>query len=364
MPPYYYYYPIILVLLVPIILSSTLHIFPWISQSTTTTTNPRKLNNNQNPPIKHFSYTILSTIQHPANLFTQGFTFRTSDGALLEGTGLEGQSALYVWEMDKKTNDPVRIDPTKTFRLPHQHFGEGIVEYRGLIYQLTWRNGKVYVSDPNSLQLKTTLNMPPQLAEGWGACISPGHDALIFSDGSARIFWYSTMTTSTNDIITGLALIRSVEIRDCSSSGGKGQLIGGLNELEMVPLRVTHPEEATGGFSSPTGALLWANIFGSSCIVVADPLTGLVRAYIHLDGLNPSANPYQNVYNGIAFRNLDETIWVTGKQWDLIYKIKLIEIPQAEVSSKQFKSCVTTWNPPNGVIPKSPYSKTFTCPSV
>jgi glutamine cyclotransferase len=364
------HHPLTILIIIPILTSIILFIWIQSLSPTPTTTTPTNRNLlNESPPkttVKHFKYKIITSIPHPSHFFTQGLTFRSSDGALLEGTGLEGQSAMYVWEMDSLSsanNNPIRPHPTKTFKLPNRHFGEGIAEYRGRLYQLTWRNGKIYVINADTFSLITTLDMPSQLAEGWGACVSPGHDALLFSDGSARIFWYSVSTDDTQN--TKLTHLRSVEIRDCSSNTGK--VIGGLNELEIVPLRVTHPEEAVGGgfFSNSNapsvGALVWANIYGSSCVVMADPISGFVRGYLHLDGLNPTTNEHQNVYNGIAFRNLDESIWVTGKTWTQLHKIELVEVVNP-VEIRKFAPCSTIWNAPLGNVPKTPYQGSFTCP--
>jgi hypothetical protein len=101
-------------------------------------------------------------------------------------------------------------------------------------------------------------------------------------------------------------------------------------------LNLTHPEQVARLRMSdappdydampgrnPPGGLVWGNIYGTQCIAAADPSTGHVRAYVHLDGLNPKSRHHDQVANGIAYRLSDsDSVWVTGKNWHHMYQIQ------------------------------------------
>ena len=309
--------------------------------------------------VKHFTYEILETVNHPPRHFTQGFTFRQSDGALIEGTGLEGSSVIALYGARE---DGTPTEPRFKVDVPNNHFGEGIAELLGKLYQLTWKNGKVHVWNADTLEHIETRAMPRGMVEGWGLATAPGHDALIMSEGSAKLFWVVPDATPDG----GFMFRKELVVKDCQNMP-RPHILGGLNELETVPLRVTHPEEVLTHHTSegapnfeqarprphPSGATIWANIYGSHCVAVIDPVTGNVKAYIHLDGLNPSAGEFNQVTNGVAFRDEDDSLWVTGKNWDKMFKIKLKEIEKPPAGFP--RKCQTSWAYPGGVNPKERY---------
>lgn len=296
--------------------------------------------------VKHFTYEVIKELPHPSSHFTQGFTFRISDGALIEGTGLNGRSILTAYEM---ANDGTPLKPKIKVDLPKRHFGEGIAELKGKLYQLTWQDGKVYVWDSETFKLLETRKMPPQLVEGWGVCTSPGHDALIMSDGSGKLFWMVPDAASDG----GFHLRKEIIVTDCQDMPYPA-IVGGLNELEIVPLRITHPEETETLHTSEgapnfeharqhpvqLGATVFANVYGSNCVAIIDPLNGQIKGYIHLDGIYPGVSQ-NKVMNGIAYRDEDESLYVTGKNWEKMFKIKLklLDAPPDVFPN----NCKTTW---------------------
>jgi len=89
-----------------------------------------------NLPIDH---AIINTFPHDTSFYTQGLTFYK--GELYEGTGdpdSAGKSRLM--KIDLKTGKPLR-----TISLSKNFFGEGMTILRDTIYQLTWKNHKVFV---------------------------------------------------------------------------------------------------------------------------------------------------------------------------------------------------------------------------
>ena len=338
------------------------------------------------PTPKHFTYRVKRKVPHPPSFFTQGFTFRAYDGLLLEGTGLEGQSLVALYDLDEPFKGAPKSPPQRTARVPsNDHFGEGVTEFRGLLYQLTWTNAKVHVWNPTTLAHETELNAPRELAEGWGLTTSPSHDHLLASEGSARVHWFNVRFNEAGTKPVALEAAKSVLVHDCALGKGKDVLVGGLNELETVPLRVTHPDEASALHGDGTvldyesskaareaaastagvaGALVWGNVYGTPCVAAFDPVSGRVRAYIHLDGLGPSNSAHERVYNGVAYRAVDDSIWVTGKNWDAMYEIELVGLD--EVPGDFPTACRTKWNFPLGVVPRVPYPSSVSsdlCPS-
>ena len=304
---------------------------------------------------RHFSYRIVSKLDHSPKYFTQGFVFRENDGALCEGTGGDA-SEIIIYGMNAKS---IPTAPILTAKLASSDFGEGVTSYQGSFYQSTWKSKRVHVYDSKTLERVDTKKTPDELTEGWGITVSPGHDALIMSEGSAWLFWVVPHAES-----KGFSTIKKVLVRDC---GQNGTLVPGLNELELVPLNVTHPERVsqlhacqgppevlvnnTIPADSPSGGLVWGNIYGTQCIVAADPASGMALAYIHLDGLNPKSNGHVQVTNGIAYRAGDgNLVWVTGKNWRHMFQIELVPLAQPP---KDFPNkCSTEWMAGRGVWPK------------
>ena len=72
---------------------------------------------------------------------------------------------------------------------------------------------------------------------------------------------------------------------------------------------------------------IWANVYGSDLIVRIDPATGAVRSVVNCTGLLPAAQrrPRTDVLNGIALDPATGDIWLTGKYWPKMYRIKLVE---------------------------------------
>merc|ERR1711963_483723 len=100
---------------------------------------------------------------------------------MLEGTGLYGKSELLRLDTEGQIVARQKLEP--------RFFGEGITSLNGTVYQLTWREGTIFVYNQN---LDGTSFLPPlqirgvinnfQKQEGWGLTNNGEH--LIASDGS------------------------------------------------------------------------------------------------------------------------------------------------------------------------------------
>lgn len=236
--------------------------------------------------LKHFTFRIVESRPHATDFFTQGFTFRDADGLLMESTGIVGKSRVVVYddtlenilldssssptpeEEEKDDRSPtiggnaggnhrkqhVSGATSKSSSLPdsaphnnndlRRHFGEGITDYRGKIYQLTWKDNKVHIYDSRTLRRLEVREMPKEMSEGWGLTASPDLSSLVMGEGSAKLYFVtpdSGTNAATTTALKGFTLVRELIVRDCLSPD-MHSFVGGLNELETVPLNVSHPE--------------------------------------------------------------------------------------------------------------------------
>jgi glutaminyl-peptide cyclotransferase len=220
-------------------------------------------------------YTVLTSYPHQVTSFTEGLEFYK--GNLYEGTGQNGGSKLM--KVDLKTGSSIKEIP-----LELKYFGEGITIVKDNIYQLTWQSGVCFRYDMN-FKLNKTFTYYTQ---GWGMT----HDGttLIMSDGSSKIYFYNTEMEKVGEI----------DVYDQSGP------VRNLNELEFVD------------------GYIFANIFESTKIVKIDPKTGKVVGFMDMKSMVPAnVNVTKDVLNGIAHQPFENALYVTGKNWPLLFKIKL-----------------------------------------
>ena len=117
--------------------------------------------------------------------------------------------------------------------------------------------------------------------------------SLIASDGSSRLYFLDR-----NLRVTGTVNVRL-----------HGKPLNYLNELEYIDGKV------------------WANVYMTNMIVIIDPASGKVEAVIDCAGLLPQKmkKPQTDVLNGIAYDSRTGKIYVTGKNWPLMFEIALEE---------------------------------------
>ncbi len=176
--------------------------------------------------------------------------------------------------------------------LPEGDFGEGIAIIGNTLFQLTWREGRVYQYDISG-SVPVVIGVLFNDKQGWG--LTSNGQQLIASDGS--------------HILT----IRSQEdfrVEDTIEVKIEGQVVGSLNELEFIDGKI------------------WANVWKTPFIIVIDPATGRVVSVIDCRNLVSDArafNPYIDVLNGIAWDKSNRRVYLTGKNWPWIYEVTLVE---------------------------------------
>ena len=232
-----------------------------------------------------YTYRVIESYPHSTDSYTQGLLF--ADGVMWEGTGEYGHSRLQRIDLETGRTDVVAT-------LPRSEFGEGIALLDGKIYQLTWENNKAYVYDAaTGRQLRTFA----YAGEGWG--LPTDGERLYMSDGSEYLRILDPET---------FRVQRSVPV---TFRGAPVQL---LNELEWIEGRI------------------WANLYLYDQVVVIDPQTGEVTGVVDFEGLQEPSDrtPETDVFNGIAYDAASGDIYVTGKNWNKLYKVEIFEKEKGE----------------------------------
>jgi glutamine cyclotransferase len=226
---------------------------------------------------QEMKYTVISSLPHLATSFTEGLEFYK--GELYEGTGENGKSQLL--KIDVKTGAAL-----KTVNLDQQYFGEGITIVNDKIYQLTWQSGVCFRYNMD-FTLDTTFTY---YFQGWG--LTHKDTTLMMSDGSNKIHFYNT----------GYEKIGDLEVYDQNGP------VRNINELEYV-----------NGF-------IYANVFETTKIIKIDAATGKVVRIMDMQHMVPaSVDARKDVLNGIAYNPLDKLFYITGKNWPLMFKVKIAD---------------------------------------
>jgi glutamine cyclotransferase len=228
-----------------------------------------------------YGYQVVHAYPHDPKAFTEGLFFL--NGYLFESTGLEGRSS-------------VRKEKLETGQVVERHdlapayFGEGIVEWKDKLVQLTYRSEKGFVYDLGSFKQQKTFGYH---GEGWG--LTHDDHRIIMSDGTPQIRFIDPTTLKETGRIT---------VTD------NGRPVANLNELEWVKGEI------------------FANIWQTEMIARINPKTGKVVGWIDLSGLRDQAGGIDNpdaVLNGIAYDSAKGRLLVTGKLWPKLFEIKLVK---------------------------------------
>jgi len=236
-------------------------------------------------------YTVLKSISHDTAAFTQGL--EVYNGALLESTGLVGQSTL------RKLNATSgKIEKQQS--LANEIFAEGLTVFNDTLYQLSWQNHLVFMYDAKTFKPLGTL---PWSGEGWG--ITNNDAELIISEGSDKLYFVQPGTLKLNKVLS---------IRDNYGA------VNNLNELEMVD------------------GYIYANRWQYDYILKIDPTSGMVVGIINMQDIlqkhtksdlsylksrGNTPNEAGAVLNGIAYDESRKIFYITGKLWPEIFEVKL-----------------------------------------
>ena len=229
--------------------------------------------------INALPYRIKQSYPHRTSAFSQGLVYQ--DGRIYESTGHYGQSSI----------SEIRLNEGKIIQQQHIDktlFGEGLTIWQDQLIQLTWKSGKVLRYNKKDLSL---IEQQSIKTEGWGLT-HDGHQ-LINSDGSATLYYREPES---------LALVKTVEVSVLNRPLKK------INELEWVD------------------QCLLANIWQSPRIAVIKPSNGQVVGFIDLTSIIKREHQRSSagVANGIAVMPGEQSLLITGKNWQFIYQLQFL----------------------------------------
>lgn len=231
--------------------------------------------------VRQFEVRQIAEYPHDPKAFTQGLIFH--DGVLYESTGQYGEST--VRRVELKTGKVLQqVD------LPADVFGEGLTLWNDRLIQLSWRGREAFEYDLKTLERTGSWKYA---GEGWG--LTHDGESLIVSDGSAILRFIDPDTHEVR---------RRVRVVD------QARPVDNLNELEYVD------------------GMILANIWYSDRIARIDPQTGNVDGWIDLTGLFPESRrgDRDHVLNGIAWDPESRRLFVTGKNWPLLFELTFEEV--------------------------------------
>jgi glutamine cyclotransferase len=229
-------------------------------------------------PAPSLDFDIVRVYPHDRAAFTQGLVYR--DGYLYESSGLQGQSTLRQVELE--TGRVVR-----EVKVPPQHFAEGLADFGGRLFQLTWQSQLGLIYDIATLTQTGTFSYT---GEGWG--LARDGSRLVMSDGTSTLRFLDPTSLQETGRIT-------------VTDGGRP--LADLNELESVKGEI------------------FANVWMTDHIVIISPKTGRVTGRINLRGLLTADDLTRqvDVLNGIAYDAAGDRLFVTGKWWPKLFEIRL-----------------------------------------
>lgn len=237
---------------------------------------------------KLLSYEIVNVYPHDIKAYTQGLEFYRD--TLFESTGngagnttrIRGISSLR--KTDYKTGKVY-----KQVNLENEMFGEGITILNNKVYQLTYTELTGFVYDADTFKRERSFKYFREM-QGWG--LTNDGKNLYQSDGSEKIWILDPETLKGLDNIN--IYIGSTKVKN-------------VNELEWV------------------NGKIYGNVYLKDSIAIIDPKTGAVEAIIDLKDLKTKVlqHPDVDVLNGIAYNAKTKTFFVTGKNWDKMFEIRI-----------------------------------------
>ncbi|NNK26873.1 MAG: glutaminyl-peptide cyclotransferase [Flavobacteriaceae bacterium] len=236
--------------------------------------------NNEKPKV--YAYNIVNEYPHDITSYTQGLEFY--NGKLYESTGQYKESKLRI--VNYETGEVL-----KNVNLADNYFAEGITIVNDKIHQLTWREKIGFVYNTETLEKEGSFKYGHS-KEGWGLA----HDGNVIyqSDGTENIYRLDPETLAVKDNIQVYT--------------NKGKIIG-INELEWV------------------NGKLYANRYQKDGVAIINPSNGAVEGVIDFSPLKKLVTQHDklDVLNGIAFNPETNTLFVTGKKWDKLFEVEILE---------------------------------------
>lgn len=234
-----------------------------------------------NPPTPVIQFQVVNQYPHDTASFTQGLVIY--NGGLIESTGMPNTS--WIGPVDKSNGTIER-----KVSLPGDYFGEGITVLNDKIYQLTWQNKKGFIYDAKTYK---KIGEFSYVTEGWGITNDGQH--LIVSDGTSNLFYYTPDTVK---------LVKTISVTDNYGP------VPNLNELEYID-----------GF-------IYANQWQTPYILKINPEGKVVgkldfkKVQDELQQKHPYLDFSNQTLNGIAYDSSTRQVFVTGKNWPVMYEVR------------------------------------------
>lgn len=238
---------------------------------------------------KLLKYTIVNTFAHDTTAYTQGLEFYRD--TLYEGTGNgSGPSGNRGISSLRKTNYKTG-EIYKKVELAEQYFGEGITVLNNKVYQLTYLNNEGYVYNADTFKKEKTIPYYKKM-EGWG--LTTDGKSLYMTDSSETIHILNPDT---------FAEVGSINVYSLANK------VKAVNELEWIDGKI------------------YGNVYQRDAIAVINPKNGAVEGILNLADLKTKIKQLTDtdVLNGIAYNPKTKTLFVTGKNWDKMFEIKVSE---------------------------------------
>jgi len=233
-------------------------------------------------PPTLYSYEIINEYPHDNKAFTQGLEFYKD--TLYESTGKKGMSSLR--KVNYTTGEVLKqLDLEKTY------FGEGITILNDKIYMLTWQSGIGFIFDVNNFEKIKSFTYGAS-KEGWG--LANDGQRLFKSDGTEKIWLLNPETLAEEGHIETVT---------------NKSIFNKANELEYVEGK------------------LYANVWQKESMMIIDVKSGAIEGVINFGGLKEKVTKNENldVLNGVAYNKKRQTFFVTGKNWDKLFEVKIIK---------------------------------------
>jgi len=231
---------------------------------------------------KVYTYRIINEYPHDIKSYTQGLEF--FNGNLYESTGQRGESKLR-----KSIHDTGEI--TKSIDLDSIYFGEGLTILNEKIFQLTWESKKGFIYDVDTFDKLQEFDYNKS-KEGWGIC-NDGKK-LYKSDGTDKIWLLNPDTLEEESYI--------------QTYTNKGKIVG-INEMEWIDGKI------------------YANRYQLDGVAIINPINGAIEGVIDFRSLKKKVTQHKglDVLNGLAWNSETNTLFVTGKRWDKLFEVEIIE---------------------------------------
>jgi len=252
----------------------------YSEESTDTLSKNLKILNTETPKV--YTYEITNSFPHDITSYTQGLEFHGD--TLYESIGQYGSSKLRKLDLESG-------EVLQEIKLDDQYFAEGLTILRNKLFLLTWQEGEGFIYNLNNFEKTGTFGYN-QSKEGWGLCNNG--EKIFKSDGTEKIWILDPQT------LTEQSYIQPTHHKSISTK---------LNELEWVDGKI------------------YANTYQKDGVAIINPANGAIEGLINFSGLRDQVTQHDklDVLNGIAYNPETDKLYVTGKNWDKIFEVKIIE---------------------------------------